>query len=441
MLNNINIRNRFIHNRNAVYLHNILIKMKKTSTWWIIAVLMLLLDLYVFQAVKTVSYNATEKIKNIIFYTYWSLSIATILVVLLYPYIQFFQTSKFFRNYIFAILVGLFLAKIIAIIFFLIDDIRRIFLWAINKILPKTQTHIGVDENNISRSVFLSWLGLGLGSTLFGSLLYGFSNKYNYQIKKISLAFDNLPKAFKGFKIVHISDIHSGSFQDSKAVEHGVDLILQQNADIILFTGDLVNDRHTEILEYIPIFNKLQAPFGVYSILGNHDYGDYVSWESPEAKIENLNKLKQAHKNLGWRLLMNEHVAIEKNEEKMALIGIENWGAKANFPKYGKMKEAYIGAENYGFKILMSHDPSHWDAEIKKQYTDIDLMLSGHTHGMQFGIETPYFKFSPVQWMYKQWAGLYEDGKQKLYVNRGFGFLGYPGRVGILPEITVIELV
>jgi hypothetical protein len=283
-------------------------------------------------------------------------------------------------------------------------------------------------------------MGLGIGTTLFGTLLYGFSNKYNYQVKKVSLAFENLPKAFKGLKIVHISDIHSGSFQDSKAVEHGVDLIIKENADLILFTGDLVNDRHTEILEYIPVFNKLKAPLGVYSTLGNHDYGDYVAWESESAKTDNLNKLKQAHKDLGWRLLMNEHVVLEKSGEKIALLGIENWGAKGRFPKYGKMKEAHSGTEQYPFKILMSHDPSHWDAQVKTEYPDIDLMLAGHTHGMQFGVELPFFKFSPVQWMYKQWAGLYEDGKQKLYVNRGFGFIGYPGRVGILPEITIIEI-
>ncbi len=402
---------------------------------------MLVLDFYVFQAVKTVSANASERAKNMLYYSYWVVSAVTITTVLLFPYIQSLNTSKFFRNYVFAIMIGLLIAKIIAIVFFLIDDGRRGILFAVKKMVPNTGSQLGIEEDNIPRSVFLSWMGLGLGSTLFGTLLYGFSNKYNYQVKKISLAFENLPKAFKGLKIVHISDIHSGSFQDNKAVEHGVDLILKEQADLILFTGDLVNDRHDEILEYIPIFNKLKAPLGVYSTLGNHDYGDYVVWESDTAKTDNLNKLKQAHKDLGWRLLMNEHVVLEKDDDKIALLGIENWGAKGRFPKYGKMKEAYYGTESYPFKILMSHDPSHWDAQVKTEYPDIDLMLAGHTHGMQFGVELPFFKFSPVQWMYKQWAGLYEDGKQKLYVNRGFGFIGYPGRVGILPEITVIELV
>jgi len=415
--------------------------MRNSSAWWIIAVVMILLDFYVFQAVKTVSNNVADKTRAIIDYSYWTVSVITIITFLLFPYIQTFQSSKFFRNYVFAIMIGLLLAKVIAIIFFLVDDGRRLVQWIFSKINAVKQPQIVDKQDAIPRSVFLSWLGLGVGSTLFGTLLYGFSNKYNYQIKRVSLAFENLPKAFKGLKIVHISDIHSGSFQDTKAVEHGVDMILKENADLILFTGDLVNDRHDEVLEYIPVFNKLKTPLGVFSTLGNHDYGDYVKWDTPEAKIDNLNKLKKAHNTMGWRLLMNEHVALEKNGEKIALLGIENWGAKARFPKYGKMNEAHASTESYPFKILMSHDPSHWDAEVKTKYPDVDLMLSGHTHGMQFGVELPFFKFSPVQWMYKQWAGLYEDGKQKLYVNRGFGFIGYPGRVGILPEITVIELV
>ena len=416
--------------------------MRNTNTWLIIAAIMLLLDFYVFQAVKIVSHHSSDRTKNIVYYSYWTLSIITLFAVLFFPKIVVLQTSKFFRNYVFAILVGILFAKIIACIFFLLDDLRRVVLFLMQKIFTLTGAqYISTDDNVITRSVFLSWLGLGLGSSLFGTLLYGFSNKYNYQIKNVQLSFNNLPNAFKGFKIVHISDIHSGSFNDTKAVEHGVDMILKQNADLILFTGDLVNDRHTEILEYIPVFKKITSPNGVYSTLGNHDYGDYVKWNSETAKKENLEKLKDAHKNLGWRLLMNEHVILEKGEDKIALIGIENWGAKARFPKYGKLDKAYAGAENYPFKILMSHDPSHWDAEVKPKYPSIDLMLSGHTHGMQFGVELPFFKFSPVQWVYKQWAGLYEEGNQKLYVNRGFGFIGYPGRVGILPEITVIELV
>lgn len=416
--------------------------MRSATSWWIIALVIFLLDLYVFQALKTVSQQGSERGRQAIFITYWVVSFFTIATMLSFPYLQFLQTSKVFRNYVFAILIGLFLAKLIGSLFFVADDIRRGALLLMNKIFPLSGAqYMGPEGQVIPRSTFLSWLGLGLGGTLFGTLLFGFGNKYNYQIKKIKLSFKNLPEAFKGMRMVHISDIHSGSFQDIRAVNKGIDLILKQQPDLIVFTGDLVNDRATEMEPYQNSFGRLTAPLGVFSTLGNHDYGDYVQWPTAQAKIDNLEALKKVHANMGWRLLMNEHVVLEKNGEKIALIGIENWGAKARFPKYGKMDLAYPGTENIPFKILLSHDPSHWDAQILPEYPGIDLMLSGHTHGMQFGLENPYFKWSPVQWMYKQWAGLYEQGAQKLYVNRGYGFIGYPGRVGILPEITVIEFV
>ena len=416
--------------------------MRSATSWWIIALIIFLLDFYVFQALKTVSQQGSDRGRQAIYVTYWVVSFFTIATMLSFPYLQFLQTSKIFRNYVFAILIGLFLAKLIGSLFFVADDIRRGALVLMNKIFPLSGAqYMGPEGQGIPRSTFLSWLGLGLGGTLFGTLLFGFSNKYNYQVKKIKLSFKNLPAAFKGMRMVHISDIHSGSFQDIRAVNKGIDLILKQQPDLIVFTGDLVNDRATEMDPYQNSFGRLIAPLGVFSTLGNHDYGDYVQWPTAQAKIDNLEALKKVHANMGWRLLMNEHVVLEKNGEKIALLGIENWGAKARFPKYGKMDLAYPGTENIPFKILLSHDPSHWDAQILPEYPGIDLMLSGHTHGMQFGLENPYFKWSPVQWMYKQWAGLYEQGSQKLYVNRGYGFIGYPGRVGILPEITVIEFV
>jgi len=229
-------------------------------------------------------------------------------------------------------------------------------------------------------------------------------------------------------------------------VGHGVDMILNENADLILFTGDLVNDRAIEMTDYMDVFNRLKAPLGVYSVLGNHDYGDYyygshAEGEQAVEKAKNLEHLKQIHGQLGWRLLLDENVAIEKNNEKIALIGVQNISGRKTFHSYGNLPKAYAGAEHYPFKILMSHDPSHWDKEVTNDFKDIDLTLAGHTHGMQFGIEIPGFKWSPVEYVYKEWAGLYQEGKQKIYVNRGYGFIGYPGRVGILPEITVIELV
>lgn len=357
------------------------------------------------------------------------------------PYISFDRQAKFARTAIFSVIAGLFFAKLIASLFFFIDDIRRGVQWLVGKMSPDKPvlTEVG-EKEGITRSVFLSWAGMAVGGGLFGTLVYGFGNKYRYQVNKTKLTYNNLPAAFKGLKIVHISDIHSGSFTDKKAVIRGVEKIMKQQPDLILFTGDLVNNVAIEMEDYMDVFDKLKAPLGVYSTLGNHDYGDYVSWDNEDDKKLNLEKMKQVHAALGWRLLMNEHVVLEKGEHKIALLGVENWSAKARFPKYGDLKKAYAGAEAYPFKILMSHDPSHWKGEVCESYKDIDLMLAGHTHGMQFGVELPGFKWSPVQYVYKEWAGLYKNEEQRLYINRGFGFIGYPGRVGILPEITVLEL-
>jgi predicted MPP superfamily phosphohydrolase len=249
-----------------------------------------------------------------------------------------------------------------------------------------------------------------------------------------------LPAAFKGLKIVQISDIHSGSLTNKDAVKKGVDKIMSLQPDLILFTGDLVNNKAEEIVPFLDVFNKLKAPLGVYSIFGNHDYGDYVRWENGGQKRQNLEDLKSYHAKMGWRLLWDEHVPIERDGQQFALIGIQNWSALRNFARYGNLAKAYAGTEKYPFKILMSHDPTHWDAEVRPNFGDIDLTLSGHTHGFQFGVEIPGFRWSPVQYVYRQWAGLYKEGRQLIYVNRGYGFLGYPGRVGILPEIALLEL-
>lgn len=413
--------------------------MRNAGFIWIVAIIMGVIDFYVFQVVKMLCQESTSRTKSIVFTVYWTLSIAIIILFILLPFLNTERWPKNLRNYLFATIVGFFFAKLIASVFFLIDDLRRLIQWAVGKIFFRN-TEGDTDNEGISRSVFLSWLGIGIGGTLISSLIYGFSNKYNYHIRRVPLVFSNLPKAFSGLRIVHISDIHSGSFDNKKAVEKGVQEILDLKPDLILFTGDLINDRATEMQDYIEVFGRLKAPMGVFSTLGNHDYGEYVKWPDKAARDQNIEDLKKLEAGMGWRLLMNEHVVLEKEGQEIALIGIENWSAKARFPKYGKMWEAYPGVEKYPFKILMSHDPSHWDAEVRPKYGDIDLTLSGHTHGMQFGIEIPGFKWSPVKYVYNQWAGLYEEGKQKLYVNRGYGFIGYPGRVGILPEITLIEL-
>jgi predicted MPP superfamily phosphohydrolase len=415
--------------------------MRNAGFLWIIALIMAAIDFYVFQVVKMLCSSSSQKTKTIIFTAYWTLSIAIIILFLLLPLLNTDRWPKNLRNYVFVTIIGFFFAKVLASVFFLVDDLRRLIQWAVAKIFFRNTEGESEVSEGISRSAFLSWLGIGIGGTLITSLIYGFSNKYNYHIRHIPLAFNNLPPAFKGLKIVQISDVHSGSFDNKKAVDRGIQKVLDLKPDLILFTGDLINDRATEMYGYEDVFARLKAPLGVFSTLGNHDYGDYVKWPTEEARDQNIEDLKKIQAGMGWRLLMNEHVVLEKDGQEIALIGIENWSAKARFPKHGKMWEAYPGAEKYPFKILMSHDPSHWDAEVRPKYGDIDLTLAGHTHGMQFGIEIPGFRWSPVKYVYDEWAGLYESGKQKLYVNRGFGFIGYPGRVGILPEITLIELV
>lgn len=415
--------------------------MRNSPFGFVLIGLMILLDFYVFQAVKLLCQSAGPKTKTVIYIIYWSLSILAIIILIALPYLNLDAYSKGFRNMVFAFVIGLFFGKLITAVFLLIDDIRRVFQWLAAKLFfSNTEGEELQTGRNISRSRFLSWLGIGAGTMLFGSLIYGFTNKYNYQVRKLVLKYPNLPQAFKGLKIVQISDVHSGSFTDKEAVQHGINKIMDQRPDLILFTGDLVNNKAEELQDYQTLFSQLKAPMGVYSVLGNHDYGDYVQWNSTEEKQSNLETLKQMQADMGWKMLINEHVVFEKAGAKIALLGIENWSIKARFPKYGKMAAAYAGTEELPFKILMSHDPSHWEGEVLQKYKDVDLMLSGHTHGMQFGVDIPWLKWSPVQYVYKQWAGLYESNGQKLYVNRGFGFIGYPGRVGILPEITLLEL-
>ena len=419
-------------------MHVIKRTMRSSPTWILLAGLMLLLDFYVFQIIRFLSQSAGPKTRSILFISYWTISVLSLIILFLLPLFENFPRSV--RSTLFAITIGLFLCKLIASVFFLVDDLRRGIQWLSGKLFFRNTEGETIENEGITRSVFLSWFGLAVGGGLFGSLIYGFSNKYNYKVKKISLKYPNLPPSFKGIKIAQLSDIHSGSFADKAAVQKGVERVLSLNPDLILFTGDLVNNKADEMTNYIDVFNRLKAPMGVYSILGNHDYGDYVAWGDALAKKTNLDMLKQVHQQMGWRLLLDEHVLLEKNNEHIALIGIQNWSALKRFPRYGNLSKAYQGSESIPFKILMSHDPTHWDAEVRSKFPDIDLMLAGHTHGMQFGVEIPWFRWSPVQYVYKQWMGLYEEGAQKLYVNRGYGFIGYPGRVGILPEITLIEL-
>jgi predicted MPP superfamily phosphohydrolase len=408
--------------------------------------LFLLAEYYAFIVVRSAVRTFPSALKTTVTVLYVLLTVAAWSGFLLFRFINWADIPHLIRNIYVAFTLGLFLAKIIMLVIMFGDDIRRLILLAASFFTKKVAVVKGgtvVNGKGIPRSVFLKRTALLLGGAMLGGIMYGVKNRYNYQVRRIKLSFKNLPAAFKGMKIVQISDIHSGSFDSHASVSRGVQMVIDEQPDLVFFTGDLVNNKADEIQPYTDIFSKIVAPLGVYSTLGNHDYGDYVQWDSAQAKVKNLDWLKETHGKMGWRLLMNEHVVLEKGEDKIALVGIENWGAKAGFPKYGKMDQAYKGLpeKNIPFKILLSHDPSHWDAQVRTEYRDIDLTLSGHTHGMQLGIEIPGFKWSPVKYIYKKWAGLYQEGEQYLYVNRGFGFLGYPGRLGILPEITVIELV
>ena len=292
----------------------------------------------------------------------------------------------------------------------------------------------------ITRSEFLTKAALVATAVPFGAMAYGvISGAHDYRVRRLTVKLPNLPKSFDGIRIGQVSDIHSGSFWNKTAVKGGVEQMLAEKPDLMFFTGDLVNNESSEIRDYFDIFNKLKAPLGVYSVTGNHDYGDYYNWASADAKRENFERLVAAHREMGYDILMNENRILEQGGEKIAILGIENWGA-GRWTKYGKIDEAHAGTEEASVKLLLSHDPSHWDAQVRPKYKDIDLSFAGHTHGFQFGIEVPGFKWSPSQYAYKQWAGLYQEGNQYLYVNRGFGYLGYPGRIGMPPELTILEL-
>lgn len=405
---------------------------------------LLLVDLYVLQAFK--SPNTNPKKRRRLLYGYWILTGLTLLSVFIGVFMSIGRTLRvvlfvwFFIHYF---------TKLFIIPFLLIDDIRRGILWIKKKMNTKTIEEAAPvpavlpaeKGDGISRSKFLVNTGLVVASIPFAALNIGMvSGAYDYKVKRKKLVLENLPKAFEGMKLGQISDVHSGSFYNKRAVMGGIDLLNAEKPDMVFFTGDLVNDQSSEMHDYMQIFSKIKAPLGVYSVLGNHDYGDYVKWPSPEAKKKNLEDLKRIHKNLGWDLLMNENRKIKVDKEEISVLGIENWGALARFPKHGRMDLAVKGTEESPVKLLLSHDPSHWRAEVIPKYPDIDAMFSGHTHGMQFGVQFGDFQWSPVQYVYKEWAGFYREQQQQLYVNVGYGFLGYPGRVGIYPEITIFEL-
>ncbi|MFY0600845.1 MAG: metallophosphoesterase [Cyclobacteriaceae bacterium] len=400
----------------------------------IISIIYLLFDLYIFQVIKDVVSQWTPLSKRITYSLYFTVSIGFFIAILFYNSLDpeaFKRLRLFIMSGFFALTIG----KLFTVLFLFLDDIRRGFAALINLFPSRQESPV-----DTSRSDFMGKAALVAGALPIATLSFGIvSGAYDYRVRKKTMALKNLPKAFDGIRVAQISDIHTGSFFNKTAVSGGVDLLNAQKPDIAFFTGDLVNNQSSEAKPYLDIFKKIKAPMGVFSTMGNHDYGDYNRDWSQERKNKDVKQLHEMHKYMGWDILLNENRVIKEGSDQIAILGLENWGA-GRFSKYGDMKKTIAGVEEIPFKLLLSHDPSHWDAQVRKEYQDVDLMLAGHTHGMQFGIEIGDFKWSPSQYIYDRWADLYQEEDQYLYVNRGYGFIGYPGRVGILPEVTILEL-
>ncbi len=410
-----------------------------TRIFLILAAISFLMDWYVFHGLKTLSADwQSNRSKQILLLAYVLLSVGvTLTFVLGFGSYSTAQGMRPFHEWVLSIFLIMFLSKLFFIVVLSLGDLGRFLAGMVNSIRGQHADH----TNSIfpERRKFISELAILLAAIPFTSMFYAmFRGKYDYKVHRVTLEFDNLPEAFIGFKIVQISDVHSGSFDNKTAVQRGIDLVKAQKPDLFVFTGDLVNNAAWEIDPYISMFGQIKAPHGQYSILGNHDYGDYIQWNSAQEKANNLRELKNQHKKLDYRLLLDENVEITKDGQKIVLIGVQNWGR--GFIQIGDLDKALKGVDPGAFKVLLSHDPTHWEEKVRFHPTLINLTLSGHTHGAQFGVETAGFRWSPVQYRYLDWAGLVSQNNRYLYVNRGFGFLAFSGRLGIWPEITEITL-
>ncbi|WP_457069382.1 metallophosphoesterase [Hymenobacter sp. UYAg731] len=402
---------------------------------WLVLAVVVLAEWYGYQAVRTVVQHLSPGARRAAAIGYWLLTVGSWMIAGWAGSTR--QSGNIqLKSYLMSLPVLLLGAKLFMFIPLVLEDLTRLARWAASS----ASRPAGAEVAAIPRSEFLAKVALGIGAIPFFALLWGMvKGGTDYTVRRVTLRYPNLPPAFDGFKVLQISDLHTGSFNSTEPLERAVAMINQQGADLILMTGDLVNNRATEVEPHIPALAGIRSGLPIFSSLGNHDYGDYVAWESPADKRANLERLMQNHAKIGWTLLNDTSHTITRGSDKIAVLGVQNWSSHANFPKHGNLAQAHAASGDAPFKILLSHDPSHWEAQVLN-YPDIDLTLSGHTHGMQFGVNLPFLKWSPVKYVYKQWAGLYEQGRQKLYVNVGLGFLGYPGRVGFLPEITVFEL-
>ncbi|QNL22536.1 metallophosphoesterase [Hyphobacterium sp. CCMP332] len=396
-------------------------------------ILIVLLNIYLFRGINgLIEKKKNKKLFQILFWV-WTIPLPLLIIAVAVLPTEYFKGVS--RSIILTYTVFDIIGKIILLLFFVLDDLIH---FSTKKIKEKKGKQV-YDE---SRKQFIKKTGIAISVLPVAGFSFGIvSGAHNYNWHRLKVKIPNLPNEFHGLKIGQISDLHSGSFSNLTAVKGGIDMFMSEKPDIVFFTGDIVNDQAWEIKAVFDIYKNVKAPLGVYSILGNHDYGDYSNWKSQSAKMKNFQGILDAHQNLGWDLLRNENRIVEIGKDRLAIIGVENWGAKMRFQKHGDLEKAKKGTEGISTKLLLSHDPSHWEAQVIPEHPDIDLMFAGHTHGFQFGIETPLFRWSPAQYLYPQWAGLYKKGNQQLYVNRGFGFIGYPGRIGILPELTLIELV
>lgn len=405
----------------------------------IIAAITLLLDWYVFYGLKTFVKDWKSKgRKQAVLFGYLLTSV--VITVLLLGGFGSFSTAKGmtpYHEWVLSLFITFFITKIFFTLILLIGDIGRLFYGAGNRIV--NHDHKSGEPFFPARRKFISEIAILFAAVPFTAFFYAMlKGKYDFKLFRQTVYFDDLPDAFDGFTITQISDIHSGSFDNAEAVQRGIDLAKMQNSDLFVFTGDLVNNAAWEIEPYLAKFSQLKARYGQFSILGNHDYGDYIQWNSKAEKEANLEKLKQHHQTLGYRLLLDENLVIEKGGQKISLLGVQNWGR--GFVQVGDLDKALRGVDKESFKILLSHDPTHWEEKVRFHQTKIHLTLSGHTHGAQFGVETTGLRWSPVQYRYMDWAGWAEQNGRQLYVNRGFGFLAFSGRLGIWPEITVITL-
>lgn len=414
--------------------------MSRMLTFIIFAGIFLLLDWYAFQAFRLLISDLSTYARLTIYAIYWMISLIALGGFLFYNFGGKNILTDGQRTFLFAWIFVNYASKFFGSLVLVIDDVVRLGQWAYQQFSPNDIPSTSDTSENISRSEFLAKASVVATVVPALGLSYGIASvAHDYRIHRIKVPVANLPSGLRGLKIAQLSDIHSGSFFNRKAVSHGIDMVLAEKPDLIFFTGDLVNNKAEEVEDYLPIFSRLKAPLGVYSILGNHDYGDYTSWPSKQVKQANLENLKEAHSLMNWRLLLDENDILNVDNNRLAVIGVENWGT-GGFAQYGNLEKAYRGVEDADTRILLSHDPSHWDAQVRPNHPDIELTLSGHTHGGQVGVEWGSFRWSFVQYRYKQWAGLYQNANQHLYVNRGFGYIGYPGRLGIRPEIAILEL-